>query len=94
MVVGVIEIALAVPASSLKEKRGIVKRVIARTRNSFNVSGAEVDEHDSHTIAVVGFCSVGSDARYLEGQLRKLESFVDGLSLGEVTDSSLVLEHY
>ena len=94
MVVGVIEIALAVPASSLKEKRGIVKRVLARTRNAFNVSGAEVDEQDSHTAAVLGFCSVGSDARYLEGQLRKLETFVDGLSLAEVTDSSLVLEHY
>ena len=94
VVVGVLELELAVPALSLKEKRGVVKRVVHRVRNNFNVSAAEVDEQDSYSVAVLGFASVGNDARYLEGQLKKIEAFVDRLELAEITDSSFVLERF
>ena len=36
--------------------------------------------------AVLGFVSVGSDRRYLEGQLTALENFVDRLELCEIVD--------
>lgn len=94
MVVGVLDLRLAVPAFTLKEKRSIVQRVLHRTRNRFNVSGAEVGELDVPGTAQLGFASISNDRRYLEGQLMKLERFVDDLELAEITDSELTFEHY
>ena len=60
--------------------------MLARTRNEFNVSAAEVDELDNPGGAVVAFCSVGPDRQYLEGQLQRVEDFVDRLEIAEIVD--------
>ncbi len=39
---------------SLKEKRMIVKSIIAKLQNKFHVSAAEIDEQDTHQIVVKG----------------------------------------
>lgn len=87
MVVAVLELTLTFYAESLKDKRSVVKRVLARARSEFNVSAAEVDELDNPGGAVVAFTSVGNDRRYLEGQLMKLEEFVDRLEIAEIVDA-------
>lgn len=94
MVVGVLELRLAVPAFTLKEKRSVVKRILHRTRNRFNVSGAEVGDLDVAGAAQLGFVSVSNDRRYLEGQMMKVERFVDDLEVAEITDSELTIETY
>jgi hypothetical protein len=86
MVVATLELTVTFYATSLKDKRSVVKRVLARVRNEFNVSAAEVDELDNPGGAVLGFASVGVDRRYLEGQLQRLCEFVDGLELCEIVD--------
>lgn len=87
MVVAVLELTLTFYAQSLKDKRSVVKRVLGRGRNEFNVSAAEVDELDNPGGAVVAFCSVGTDRQYLEGQMQKLEDFVDRLEVAEIVDA-------
>ena len=86
MVVATLEVTLTFYATSLKDKRSVVKRVLSRVRNEFNVSAAEVDELDNPDGAVLGFASVGNDARYLSGQLDALERFIDELELAEIVD--------
>jgi len=86
MVVGVLEVTLAVSAFTLKEKRSVVRRVIARTKTAFNVAVAEVDELDNPGGAVLGIVSVSNDKRYLEGQLQRIETFIDELELAEIVD--------
>lgn len=54
---------------SLKEKRSIVKSVLARMRNEFNISAAEVDSQDSHGHAVIGIACVSESADYARGQI-------------------------
>jgi hypothetical protein len=49
---------LHLPSDSLKGKRGIVKSIIARARQNFNVSAAEVDLQDVRDEAVLGFATV------------------------------------
>lgn len=49
---------IALPSRSLKGKRGIVKSILARARNTFNVAAAEVDMQDVHEYAVLGFVTV------------------------------------
>ncbi len=86
MIVAALELTITFYASSLKDKRSVVRRVVSRVRSTFNVSAAEVDELDNPGGAVLGFAAVGNDKRDLEGRLQALERFVDGLELCEIVD--------
>lgn len=86
MIVATLELTLTFYATSLKDKRSVVKRVLSRVRSSFNVSAAEIDELDNVGGAVLGIASVGNDARYLSGQLDAIVRFVDELELAEIVD--------
>jgi uncharacterized protein YlxP (DUF503 family) len=93
MVVGIMELNLAiVDNGSLKDKRSVVKRIIHRTRNTFNVSVAEVEDQDLTDRATIGVAAVGSDARYIQGLLDKVEGFVDRLGLAELLDAPKSVE--
>lgn len=58
-------------AHSLKDKRRIVKSILARIRREYNVSVAEIDHQDIWQTAVIGLATVGNDGRYLHGLLEK-----------------------
>jgi len=94
MVVGVLELTLAVPAASLKEKRGVVKRIVGRTRNKFNVSAAEVDELDNPGAAVLGIITVANDHKFINSVLNKIINFIDELYLAEIIDQHMEITHY
>jgi len=72
---------------SLKEKRAIVKSLIERLKNRFNVSVAEVDHNDSKNSCLIGLATVSNDSRFVNQQLDKIISFMrkDGrFSLGRI----------
>ncbi|WP_372678816.1 DUF503 domain-containing protein [Desulfosarcina sp.] len=90
MVVGVGHIVLRIyPCSSLKEKRKVVKAIVARIRNHFNASVAEVADNDIYQRAVIGIGLVGSDRRMINAKLDKVFNFVDGLGLAEMIDAQM-----
>ena len=62
---------------SLKGKRSVVKSLIAKTRNKFNIAMAEVDANDVHTRAVLGIAIIGNDKRFLNGVMDKIRDFVE-----------------
>ena len=62
MVVGAAQVELHVHAShSLKEKRGVVRSIVRRVRNEFNVAVAEVGGQDTWQRTVLGLAAVGHD---------------------------------
>jgi len=73
-----VEIDLHVPASSsLKEKRGVVKALIARLRRDLNVSVAEIDHQDLWQRTTLGVAiAAGSEigARKIAQQVERLVS--------------------
>lgn len=71
-----LELHLSLPAFSLKEKRGIVKSILARSRNRFNVSCAEIDRQDNCWVAVLGFVTVSSDKTIARNALERLEDWI------------------
>ena len=88
MVVGTGLVDLLIPESgSLKEKRSVLKRIIHRTQNEFNVSIAEVGDNDLWRRARVGFSVVGNDRQYINAKMDHLLRFIDGLGLAEVLRS-------
>ena len=87
MVVGVCQLRMIINgASSLKEKRGVAKKIIARVKNKFSVSIAEVEDNDLWQSLVVGFCMVGNDRSYINSCLDKILDFIEDLYLAEIVD--------
>jgi uncharacterized protein YlxP (DUF503 family) len=79
MNVGVCRISLRLPENqSLKGKRQVLKSIIARIRNQFNVSVAEVDDHDLWQLATIGICCVSNDKRFTNQVLSKVVDFIAG----------------
>lgn len=65
-------ITLELPGvASLKEKRRILKSILARMRREFNIAAAEVDYQDVWQSAAIGLAAVGNDGRYLHSVLEK-----------------------
>jgi hypothetical protein len=92
MVVGVGLITLRLhECHSLKEKRRIVKTVIARLRNNFNASVAEVADNDVHQRAVIGFSLIGNDQGLINSKIDKMFNLADELGLAEVVDTEMEL---
>ncbi|MBK8985375.1 MAG: DUF503 domain-containing protein [Chloroflexi bacterium] len=63
--------------SSLKEKRQIVKSVLARLPQHFNVAVAEVAHQDVWQTAVIALATVGNDTGYLHGLLEKAVAWLE-----------------
>jgi uncharacterized protein YlxP (DUF503 family) len=77
MNVGMCKINLRLPENlSLKGKRQVLKSITSRVRNKFNVSVAEVDNHDRWQIATIGVCCVSNDNRHANEMLSKVVDFV------------------
>ena len=87
---GILNITIEVAASeSLKDKRHVVKSILATARNKFNVSAAEIDHLDSHKTAGLAFACVSNEAVFVNKVLNKVMEHVESNPLCEIVDSSL-----
>ena len=78
MVIGLCVVELTLEGCrSLKEKRSILKSIIARLRQEFNLSVAEVDDQDTWGTAVIGLAAVGNDRAYLHGMMEKSVAWIE-----------------
>ena len=95
MVIGVCHLDLVLPeGSSLKGKRQVIKSIVTRVRDKFNVSISEVGGHDLWQRARVGICVLGSDKRFINSSLDKVINFIEGLGLLEVVSSEMEFVHF
>ena len=77
MNVGVCMIELRLAENlSLKGKRRVLKSIITRVRNKFNVSIAEVADQNLWQLATLGICCVSNNSRYNNEVLSKVVDFV------------------
>jgi uncharacterized protein YlxP (DUF503 family) len=78
MIVGVSQITLHLPdCHSLKEKRQVIKSVVARVRNQFEVAIAEVDEQDRWQVAVLGVSCVSNSSQHAGEILASVLRFIE-----------------
>jgi hypothetical protein len=62
MMVGLCTVELHIPnVQSLKGKRQVLSSLTTRLRNRFNISVAEIDEHDLWQKAILGIAYVAND---------------------------------
>ena len=94
MVVGVARVVLLIPENaSLKGKRKIVKSVIQRVRNRFNISIAEIGEQDLWQKIELGFSTVGNDSRFVNSCVDKIINHIEEMNVAELVDSEIEVIH-
>ena len=77
MNIGVLKISLRIAGnSSLKDKRQVVRSIIAQVKNRFNISVAEVEDNDKWQLATIGICCVSNDKKLVNDIISKAESFI------------------
>ncbi len=76
-------------ASSLKEKRLVVKSVKARLRQRFNVAVAETGALDQWRTAELALVTVGSDVRVVDAEVEAITRFLDADVRFEVIEREL-----
>lgn len=87
MFVGTVKIKLYAPwVHSLKEKRMIVKSLIAKLRNQLNVSVIELEEQDVHQTIVIGVACITGSASYADRSMEEVISFVENHTEAEIVE--------
>lgn len=78
---------------SLKEKRSLLRKIIARTQQKFDVVISEVGCHDLLQRTELGFGYVGTDAVLLNRLVDETVSYMDEIGLGETIGSEREIVH-
>lgn len=73
---------------SLKEKRMIVKSLVAKLQNRFHVSAAEVGEQDTHQIVVTGVASIVPNSALADSVMNEISLFVEENTEAEILDET------
>lgn len=77
LTIGVCRVRLRLPENqSLKGKRQVLKSLLARLHNKFNVSAAEVDDHDSWQLASIAVACASNGDRHADEVLASVISFI------------------
>jgi uncharacterized protein YlxP (DUF503 family) len=77
MIIGALRVTLHLPDShSLKDKRQIVKSLLARTRQDFGVASAETGGNDRWQIAELGFAAVSASETHVTEVLQNVARYI------------------
>ena len=77
MNVGICRVKLRLPENlSLKGKRRVLKSITSRVGGKFNVSVAEVDDHDLWQLATIGISCVSNSKQHANEVLSKVVAFI------------------
>jgi uncharacterized protein len=88
LAVGLCRVQFRLPENhSLKGKRQVLKSLIARLHNKFNVSAAEVGDNDSWQLASIAIAYASNDERHADKVLAAVVSFIESERLdAEIID--------
>lgn len=94
MVVGVLRMTLLLHApQNLKEKRGLVRKILHRCRNRYPLSGAETDFQDLWQKAELGFAMVSNDEKLIDPVFQRVLEDVSASGLAEVLQDEVEYFH-
>ncbi|MEA1974534.1 MAG: DUF503 domain-containing protein [Bacillota bacterium] len=87
MVILLINIKLRLYAvNSLKEKRSIIKSIIEKLKNKYNISISEIEYQNMHRESRIGIVAISSSFIFLEKEFDKIIKFIDGDPRIEIID--------
>ncbi|WBW97895.1 DUF503 domain-containing protein [Oceanirhabdus sp. W0125-5] len=87
MFVGLMRVELRASwVNSLKEKRMIIKSLMSRIKNRFNVSICEVDKHDIHKNIVIGMAIISTTNKDLDGIMEGIVRYIENTEEAVIID--------
>ena len=87
MFVGIVRIELHIPAAtSLKEKRSVVRSLKDRIRQRVHAAVAEVDHQDLWQRAALGVAVVSGESRQVDEQLQAIRNLVESTYEAQLLD--------
>ena len=82
-----IEIKLYAPwVHSLKEKRMVVKSILGKIKNKYNVSVSEIDAQDIHQTIVIGVAAIVAHQAQADSVAEAILGFVELISEAEILE--------
>jgi len=94
VVVGVCRVDLRIPGNaSLKGKRKVLRKIIDRVKNRYNISISEIGDNDLWQRSQLGLSVVGNDSRHINSSLDKIINFMEGMNVAEIIDSEIEIIH-
>ena len=92
MVIGIMKVHLfSSDPQSLKDKRRLVKSLVERLKNKFNISVAETGDLDSWNRCELGIACVSNEAAHADSMLATVIRYIENDGWLEVTDYSTEL---
>lgn len=87
MFIGLLTLELLIhDAHSLKDKRTVVNSLLGRLRSRFNVSAAQIDDHDLWQRATLAVAVVSNDATVANAVLNHARDFAENDERCDVTE--------
>lgn len=78
MVVGVVKLLIFIPSSNnLKAKRMVLRSLKSRSRNNFNISIVELDNHDKWQRSTLALSTVGIEKSKINSLISNIINFVE-----------------
>lgn len=94
MVVGILNVTLHIGGmTSLKDKRSVIKSILAKIKTKFNVSAAETGRQDEWNNCELGFSCVSNEAGHADSMLSSVMDFIEADPRVEITDAGTETIH-
>lgn len=71
-------------SNSLKSKRSVVKSIIEKSKNRFNISIAEVGDNDKWQKSIIAISTISNEQKIVEETIEKVINFFDSYSEIEI----------
>jgi uncharacterized protein YlxP (DUF503 family) len=86
MFIGVLQVELFIGESqSLKDKRRVIRSLVDRIRNKFNVAAAETGRLDSWNYCGLGIVFISNEAGRLDSMMNSVANFIENQGSCEIT---------
>ena len=69
---------------SLKEKRMIVKSIISKLQNKFNISVCEIENQDIHNLITIGIAGIALDSKVCDSTIDNIINYIEDNTDAEI----------
>lgn len=69
---------------SLKEKRMVVKSLVQKLKNKFNISVSEIENQDIHQTIVIGITGICADSSQSDSTMENIITFIENNTDAEI----------
>jgi uncharacterized protein YlxP (DUF503 family) len=95
MIVALARLTLHLPENhSLKGKRKVIKSLVEKLRQRFEVAVAEVDDHDLWQKSQLGMALVSNDTQVLDARVSKIIQFIEDQHVVQLIDTKVEFWHW